>query len=149
MFPHSTLSPDLSQIDEKIVPLVKLINGLSIPTFYSCEGHSGRDITQSTFPLVILSPSYTGTEALAFLRFVGMVGVHNNQVTMKDSQARLNYVCWDFTPRGDETILMKPQDHMNFDLTVMHCGLKTLVENLEATKKWYLCNNKTNSRRTK
>ena len=137
MFPHSTMNPDLSQIDEKIAPLVKLINGQSIPTFYSCEGHPGSGMTRSTFPLVILSPSYTNAEAIAFLRFVGMVGIHNNQITRKDSQARLEYVCWDFTPRGDETILMKPQDHANFDLTVLHSGIKTLVQNLEAMKKWY------------
>lgn len=139
MFPHSTINPDLSQIDEKIVPLVKMINELSIPTFYSCEGHSRGDFTQSTFPLVILSPSYTGAEALAFLRFVGMAGVHNDQKDfLKSYEEKEEFVYWNFTPRGDGTILMKPQDHMKFDLTVMHSGLKALVKNLEAIKKWYL-----------
>jgi hypothetical protein len=139
MFPHSSLNPDLSRIDTKIIPLVSFINKLLIPTFYSCEGHNPAGTYQSHSPLVILSPSYTEVEALAFLRFVGMVGVHNNQKDLLSSyEEKIDFVRWDFTSRGDETILMKPQNHENFSLPVLHKGLEDLVKNLKKIEQWYL-----------
>lgn len=137
MVPRSTITPNLSLLDRKIIPLVRYINKLGISTFYSCEGHVDTKSSQSKFPLVIVSPSNKEKEALAFLRFVNMIGIHNGQKKFKKQEEREKYICWDFTPREDGTILLKPQNQNNNSLFFMHKGLTTLVKNLKLADRWY------------
>ena len=132
MFPTSTVSPDYAQLDKRIVPLVKSINALGLPTYYSCEGHEhARNLIQSSHPFVVITPEKDAESAHRWLRFMGMLGVYNTNCGRDD-------IRWKIVSMGN----MSPAFHLEPDdtrcpLRMMQQSAVLLARILKRMDKWY------------
>lgn len=134
MFPHSTTDPDLLQIEKKIAPLVSFINGLGLPTYYSCEGHGGnRGIIQFSYPMVVITPDVNSDQIKSFFRLLGILGIYNSNLDT-------NYnVRWVLVSNGNNSIeiVLRPDDPNNYSLRELHKNLRHFVFLLKKINKWY------------
>lgn len=132
VFPTKTISPNLALLDQRIAPLVHQINIMGLATYYSCEGHgAGRNLIQSSFPMVVISPNSDGGDAVALFRFMMMLGMHNDD----PKGGGQDDVKWGIFPRTDACTLMPINQYHS--LEVYHRGIDTLVSNLQSISKWY------------
>ncbi|MEK9200783.1 MAG: hypothetical protein AAB909_02280 [Patescibacteria group bacterium] len=132
MFPTSTLKPNLAELDPKIVPLVSTINEFGLPTYYSCEGHSSGNLIQSSVPLVVITPEASQEQTNLFMRFLGMVGMHNSYCRSSED------VPWMIFPNGNPSLSFVLKPLQNYQkIGVLHGGIIKLVDNLSKMKDWY------------
>ncbi len=130
MFPQTSRSPDLASLDPKIAPLVQIINQIGLPTYYSCQGHGhGHGLVQSPYPMVSINPD-ANTDADHLLRFIGMIGIHNDNCHSNSD------VQWIFNPKGDGTCVLRPIN-VYLSLEEYHKGIVVLVTNLQAMHRWF------------
>jgi len=114
-----------AQLDPKITPLVEVINALGVPTNWSCEGHGGnRNLIQSAYPLISIRPELSPKGIKDLARFLGMVGVHNDNCHMQED------VTWIVIPRGYVNMSFLPLQQYQ-SLEVLHAGIVTLVDHLQ------------------
>lgn len=131
MLPHVTLSPDLSQLDRKIAPLVRAINKIGIPTYSSCEGHGeNTNIVQSPYPMVVICPGVSKDGAYKMLRFMGMLSMHNANSDHSDG------VRWSVVPEGNMSFAVVPS-YIHRSLEIYHRGIITLTDNFRKMMRWY------------
>lgn len=117
-------------MDPKIAPLVEIVNRLEIRTRSSCEGHVCPNLIQSPHPVIgILIPA-TQKGAMDFLRFMGMLGVHNDNCHSQED------VRWTVSPRGYLSMTLMPIN-LYQELEVLHGGIVTLVDHLQKMSDWY------------
>jgi hypothetical protein len=132
MMPHVSLNPDVSQLDPGIVPLVQVINGFGLPTFYSCEGH-GRQATgsfRSPFPMVVIFPEPNPDGACRMLRLMGMIGIHNGDVQDHES------IRWVLMPEEDGGFMLRPLSR-HTSPRIYRQGITALVSRLQEMDTWY------------
>ncbi len=133
MFPVSTLEPDYSQLEPGISLLVRRINEIGLPTYYSCEGHgANRDLIQSPYPFVIITPKPNQEDAMRWLRFTGMLGIYNSRHKGRSE------IRWVINPVGNPSIALslRPID-ISYPLADMQNGVALLANSLDTMQKWY------------
>lgn len=128
-----TFNPDYSKLDQLIAPLVQVLNQIGLPTYYSCAGiGAGRSLTQYPYPIVVIAPDGTAEQALAFLRFMGILGLFNSNC-VSDSDVE-----WVLEPLGNPGlgIALRPAD-TGRKLSDLQRGTSVLVYNLKLMNEWY------------
>lgn len=70
------------------------------------------------------------TDADRLLRFIGMIGIHNDNCHSNSD------VQWLFNPKGDGTCVLRPVNRY-LSLEEHHKGITALVINLQAIHRWY------------
>lgn len=117
-------------MDIKITPLVEMMNRLEIQTTSSCEGHACPKLIQSPHPVIGIRIPATPKGAMDFLRFMGMLGIHN------DNCHSQNDVRWMVGPHGFLSMTLMPIN-LYQELDVLHEGIVTLVDHLQKMSTWY------------
>ena len=125
----ATLHPDLSKLDQKIAPLVRLLNDLGLPTCYSCEGHPPIYFGGFTYPMVLVS--FEEVDNALLLRMLGMIGVYNQD------NRRHRHVQWSLVPSGEAEFVLYPKEYERLSLEEMHNGIEDFVKGLELIRTWY------------